>query len=114
MQHRTKTGTGRRGGLLDLDWCRSLDEPRSRSAFWASFMGWALDAFDCQALPLALAAITATFALTAGEAGLIATVVLVLSAIGGVLACVLADRIGRARTLKRARQRGLHREQALG
>jgi hypothetical protein len=35
-------------------------------------MSSALDAFDYQALPLALAAITATFALTAGEAGLIA------------------------------------------
>jgi MFS family permease len=89
-----------RGSLLTLDWYRTLAaDKQSRSAFWASSLGWAMDAFDYQALPLALAAITATFALTKGQAGLIATVVLVVSAIGGALAGWLADRIGRVRTL---------------
>jgi MFS family permease len=88
----------RERGLFNLNWYRSLDD-RGRPAFWASFAGWALDAFDYQALPLALAAITATFALSDGQAGLIATVTLVMSAVGGVLAGTLADRIGRVRTL---------------
>jgi len=97
VQGRGRT-TARERGLFNLNWYRSLDD-RGRPAFWASFAGWALDAFDYQALPLALAAITATFALSAGQAGLIATVTLVMSALGGVLAGTLADRIGRVRTL---------------
>ena len=47
----------------------------------------------------ALTAIAATFALSQAQAGLIATSTLVVSAFGGVLAGVLADQIGRVRTL---------------
>ena len=85
-------------GLLTLDWYRTLTG-RARHAFWASFVGWGLDAFDFMVFSFGLAAIAATFGLTAGQAGLIATATLVVSAVGGVLAGVLADRIGRVRTL---------------
>lgn len=85
-------------GLLTLDWYRTLTG-RARHAFWASFLGWGLDAFDFMVFSFGLAAIAATFGLTAGQAGLIATATLVVSAAGGVLAGVLADRIGRVRTL---------------
>ena len=84
--------------IFSLDWYRTLPE-RATHAFWASFLGWALDAFDFQAFSLVLTAIAATFALSQGQSGLIATVSLVVSALGGVLAGTLADRIGRARTL---------------
>jgi MFS family permease len=80
------------------DWYRSV-ERRDRSAFWASSLGWALDAFDFTILPLALSAIIATFGLSAARGGTIVTVTLVASSVGGVLAGLLADRIGRARTL---------------
>src|SRR5437868_2107508 len=84
--------------IFSFDWYRTLPE-QAAHAFWASFMGWALDAFDFQVFSLALTAIAATFALSKGQSGLIATVTLVVSAIGGVMAGTLADRIGRVRTL---------------
>ena len=84
--------------IFSFDWYRTLPE-QAAHAFWASAMGWALDAFDFQVFSLALTAIAATFALSKGQSGLIATVTLVVSAIGGVAAGALADRIGRVRTL---------------
>lgn len=70
-----------------------------RRAFVGAFGGYGLDAFDYQVLPLTLAAITVYFRISAGEAGLLNSVTLVVSAIGGLLAGILADRIGRTRTL---------------
>jgi hypothetical protein len=66
--------------IFNFDWYRTLPEQAVR-AFWASFMGWALDAFDFQVFSLALTAIAATFALSKGQSGLIATVTLVVSAV---------------------------------
>jgi MFS family permease len=79
-------------------WFHTLG-PRGKRAFVGAFGGYALDSFDYQVLPLALVAITAYFQLTTGQAGLLATTTLVVSAVGGALAGVLADRIGRVRTL---------------
>src|SRR5919202_1034868 len=82
--------------LVSLAWYRTLNE-RAIHAFWASAIGWALDAFDFQVFSFSLTAIAATFALSQAQAGLIATATLVVSAFGGVLAGVLADQIGRVR-----------------
>ncbi|MBO0783844.1 MAG: MFS transporter, partial [Ktedonobacteraceae bacterium] len=84
--------------LFTFDWYRSLSG-RAVHSFWASFMGWALDAFDFQVFSFILTAVAATFLLSQAESGLIATVTLVVSALGGVLAGTLADSIGRVRTL---------------
>src|SRR5919202_5524730 len=84
--------------LVSLAWYRTLNG-RAIHAFWASAIGWALDAFDFQVFSFSLTAIAATFALSQAQAGLIATATLVVSAFGGVLAGVLADQIGRVRTL---------------
>jgi MFS family permease len=65
-----------------------------------AFGGYGLDSYDFQVLPLGLVAIAATFGISTGEAGLLTTVTLVVSAAGGALAGVLADRIGRVRTLQ--------------
>jgi MFS family permease len=51
-------------------------------------------------LPLGLGAIISYFGISKGEAGLLTTVTLVVSALGGALAGILADRIGRVRTLQ--------------
>ncbi|MEY9935067.1 MFS family permease [Catenulispora sp. GP43] len=79
-------------------WYRSLPVP-GRRAFVGAFGGYALDAYDFQVLPLSLTAIAAYFHLTKGQSGLLTTVTLVVSAIGGILAGMLIDRIGRTRTL---------------
>lgn len=82
-----------------LDWYRTLDG-RGRKAFVGAFGGYGLDSYDYQVLPLALSAIAAYFSLSSGQAGLLGTVTLVVSALGGALAGILADRIGRVRTLQ--------------
>jgi MFS family permease len=79
-------------------WFRALG-PAGRRAFGGAFGGYALDAYDFQVLPLSVVAIAAYFHLSSGAAGLLSTVTLVVSALGGVLAGILADRIGRVRTL---------------
>jgi len=54
-----------------------------RLTFWACFGGWAVDALDSQMFSLALPAIISTFALTSSQAGSLASVTLISSAIGG-------------------------------
>ncbi|MDQ7808283.1 MFS transporter [Amycolatopsis sp. A133] len=82
-----------------FDWFRTLGK-RGRRAFVGAFGGYGLDSFDYQTLPLGLAAITAYFGISSGEAGLLGTTTLVVSAVGGIGAGMLADRIGRVRTLQ--------------
>jgi MFS family permease len=79
-------------------WLRALG-PCGRRAFGGAFGGYALDSYDFFTLPLAMTAIEAYFVLGSGQTGLLTTATLVMSAIGGALAGVLADRIGRVRAL---------------
>src|SRR3954467_3932465 len=67
--------------------------------FRAAFAGYMLDAFDLIVLTLSLSAIGTTFNVGTGATGALSTVTLSASAIGGILGGVLADKIGRARTL---------------
>ncbi len=73
--------------------------PAGRRALFAAFAGWTLDAADFVLYLLAIPAIRGEFGLDARGAGLLATVALLSSAVGGVLFGRLADRIGRARAL---------------
>ncbi|MGI5351018.1 MFS transporter [Streptomyces sp. CA-250714] len=79
-------------------WLRSLG-PRGRRAFVGAFGGYGLDAYDFYALPLSMVAIAAYFGLSSGQTGLLVTVTMVASGVGGALAGVLADRIGRVPAL---------------
>jgi MFS family permease len=74
--------------------------PAEQRTFWACMAGWALDGFDVQIFSFAIPAIVATFSITNADAGLIGTVTLLTSAVGGWLAGMLADRFGRVRTLQ--------------
>jgi hypothetical protein len=56
-----------------LDWYRTLPPP-GRAAFWATFGGWALDAYNQMTLGFVLPAVTAAFALSTTQAGLLGTV----------------------------------------
>ena len=71
-----------------------------RRAFWSCKIGYALDAMDTQFLSFVIPALIATWGLTKGEAGLIGTVTLLMSALGGWVAGILSDRFGRVRTLQ--------------
>ncbi|MFF1882961.1 MFS transporter [Pseudarthrobacter sp. NPDC058196] len=79
-------------------WYKTLGA-RGRKAWMGAFGGYALDSYDFQVLPLALVAIGTYFHISTGQAGLLTTVTLVVSAVGGALAGIMVDRIGRTRTL---------------
>jgi MFS family permease len=81
-----------------LDWYWTLSPP-GRAAFWATFGGWALDAYNQMTVGFILPAVTAAFALSPAQAGLLGSVGMVTSAVGGALAGALADAVGRVRVL---------------
>jgi MFS family permease len=81
-----------------IDWYRDL-KPAERRTFWACFGGWALDALDVQIYSFVVPALIALWHITNAQAGLLATSALVISAFGGWIAGMLADRVGRARLL---------------
>ncbi len=81
-----------------IDWYRELGTAE-RQTFWACFGGWALDALDVQIYSFVVPALIAVWHITNAQAGLLATSALVISAFGGWLAGMLADRVGRARLL---------------
>src|SRR5215210_377199 len=82
----------------DQSWFAALGV-KGRRAFRAAYAGYMLDAFDLIVLTLSLTAIGVTFDVGTGAAGALSTVTLSASAVGGILGGLLADRIGRARTL---------------
>ena len=65
----------------------------------AAQLGWTLDAMDVMFYAFALSTIQKEFSLSSSQAGLLASVTLIASAIGGIAFGVLADRMGRARSL---------------
>ncbi len=95
---RTGRPLTRREEPAERNWYAALGE-KGRRAFRAAYAGYMLDAFDLIVLTLSLSAIGATFAVGTGATGALSTVTLSASAIGGILGGILADRIGRARTL---------------
>ncbi|MFI6626790.1 MFS transporter [Streptomyces sp. NPDC050528] len=81
-----------------LAWLRALG-PNGRRAFAGAFGGYALDSYDYFTLPLSMVALAAYFGLDSGQTGLFTTVTLVVSAVGGAIAGVFADRVGRVKAL---------------
>ncbi|MEM5458856.1 MFS transporter [Paraburkholderia phytofirmans] len=71
-----------------------------RRTFIAAFGGWALDAFDFMVFTFVISTLGTIFHIDKGQAGMLATVTLLFSAVGGWLAGILADRIGRVRVLQ--------------
>src|SRR6266446_7299511 len=73
--------------------------PGQRRTLLAAALGWMLDAFDAMLYALVLAHIMRDFGMSKATAGLLYTLTLVASGIGGVLFGFIADRIGRKRAL---------------
>jgi MFS family permease len=90
---------GKMSASANMGWYRE-QSPRGKRTFWACFLGYGLDAFDVQAYSLAIPGIIATLALTNQDVGIIATSTLLASALGGWLGGILADRLGRVRSLQ--------------
>ena len=79
-------------------WYRAVTPAQWNTLFAAAF-GWLLDAMDVMLYAFALTAIRTEFSLSAAAAGALASVTLLTSAVGGIVFGVLADRLGRARSL---------------
>ena len=70
-----------------------------RSSLLAGSLGWMLDAMDVMLYSLVLAYLVREFGMSTRTAGLLNSLTLVASAIGGLGFGVLADRLGRAKAL---------------
>jgi MFS family permease len=73
--------------------------PGQRRTLLAASLGWALDAFDAMLYALVLALLMRDLGMSKTTAGLLGTLTLLASGIGGVLFGFLADRIGRKQAL---------------
>jgi MFS family permease len=71
-----------------------------RTTLVATFGGWALDGMDVMIYSFVIPTLIALWHLSSGEAGMLSTVALLNSAVGGWLGGLLADRFGRTRILQ--------------
>jgi len=86
----------RRSSLFE--WLHDSSPPERKSLI-AGGLGWMLDAMDVMLYSLVLAYLIREFGMSTRTAGLLNSLTLVASAIGGFFFGVLADRIGRTRAL---------------
>jgi MFS family permease len=84
-----------------FDWFRNLESVERRTLY-ACFGGWAVDALDTQIYSFLIPTLIAAWQLTKAQAGLLGTAALISSAVGGWIAGMLCDRIGRVRVMKLA------------
>ena len=82
-----------------LAWFSDLTA-RERRTMIACFGGWSLDALDVMVFTFVIPSLLVIWHITPGEAGILATVTLLVSAFGGWIAGALADRFGRVRILQ--------------
>ncbi|MHA7685713.1 MFS transporter [Cupriavidus sp. PET2-C1] len=82
-----------------MAWYRDMDQ-QGRKAFNASFGGWAIDAFDFMVFSFVITSLISLWGIDRAQAGLLGTVTLLFSSIGGWIAGILADRYGRAKVLQ--------------
>lgn len=82
-----------------MGWYKELDANGKRT-FMASFMGWAIDALDYMVFTFAISSLIHLWGIDRGQAGMLGTITLLFSAIGGWGAGILADRYGRVRILQ--------------
>lgn len=71
----------------------------ARRALVAASLGWLLDSFDVMLYALVLASLMADMGMDRATGGLLGSLTLAASAVGGIVFGVVADRIGRTRAL---------------
>src|SRR5215813_4952590 len=83
---------------LAIPWYRTVTREQWRVLLAAKF-GWMLDAMDFMLYTMAVGQLRAYFMFDDRTAGLLATVTLVMSGVGGTIFGYVADRFGRTRAL---------------
>ncbi|ANN79793.1 MFS transporter [Bordetella flabilis] len=82
-----------------MSWYSELNQTERRT-FVAAFGGWAIDALDFMVFTFVISTLISLWGISNTQAGLLGTVTLLFSAVGGWLAGMLADRYGRVRVLQ--------------
>ena len=81
-----------------FEWPRDISSAERKSLI-AGGLGWMLDAMDVMLYSFVLAYLMTEFGITKSTGGLLNSLTLIASAIGGLFFGILADRIGRTRAL---------------
>src|SRR5439155_51367 len=81
-----------------FQWPRDIS-PAERKSLIAGGLGWMLDAMDVMLYSFVLAYLMTEFGMSKSTGGLLNSLTLIASAIGGLFFGVLADRVGRTRAL---------------
>ncbi len=84
--------------FLGLEWPREVTLAERRSLI-AGGLGWMLDAFDVMLYSMVLAHLMRDLGMSKETGGLLNSITLIASAVGGLLFGFIADRIGRTRSL---------------
>ena len=84
--------------ILGFDWPERVTEAERRSLV-AGGLGWMLDAMDVMLYSMVLAHLMRDLGMDKAEAGLLNSLTLLASAVGGLLFGFFADRVGRTRAL---------------
>jgi MFS family permease len=80
-------------------WLKELNE-KERKTMIGCLGGWSLDALDVQIFSFVIPTLLTLWGISRGDAGLLGTVTLLVSAVGGWLAGSLSDRYGRVKVLQ--------------
>lgn len=80
-------------------WLRELTE-KERKTMIGCLGGWSLDALDVQIFSFVIPTLLTLWGISRADAGLLGTVTLLISAVGGWLAGALSDRYGRVTVLQ--------------
>lgn len=84
---------------MKLGWYSGLSTTEKRT-YWACLAGYTLDSMDTTIYALVMPVLLTVLALSKADAGMLGSVALIGSAIGGWGAGLLADRYGRIRTMQ--------------
>lgn len=84
---------------MKLGWYSALT-PKEKRTYWACFGGFTLDSMDSTIYALMMPVLMTVLALSSSDAGMLGSVSLIGSAIGGWGAGLLADRFGRVRVMQ--------------
>jgi len=80
-------------------WMQQMDRTERRTMV-GCFLGWTLDALDGQVYSFVIPTLLVAWGISLGQAGVLGTVTLIVSAFGGWISGMLSDRYGRVRILQ--------------
>ncbi len=81
-----------------MTWLQQITS-RQKGALISASLGWMLDAMDIMLYSMILAHLMTAFKMSTSTGGLLASLTLLASAVGGILFGIIADRMGRVKAL---------------